>query len=195
MIAASKSPGNGRAIRRIRGIQQHRLAALGQGNSPLIMCARAHPQGVIASHTGQTRRPGAQLRCFGDPAEEKKQPRNSSLSDRCLGKLPSPPRHEENPTCGQRCGARALAMAQSAQLQPHLRTPAGCGARCVALARNMISAAHVRFCHTVHGRNARSCDNAREQLLSGHNLPRHTHSNHSIFTRADRHLARRRGCR
>ena len=37
---------------------------------------------TIAITKGQTRRPGAQQRCFGDPAEEKKQPRNSSLLDR-----------------------------------------------------------------------------------------------------------------
>ena len=42
-----------------------------------------------ATHAkGLTRRPGAHNRCFGDPAEEKKQPRNSSLSDRYKRQTP-----------------------------------------------------------------------------------------------------------
>ena len=36
----------------------------------------------IATAEGQTRRPGTRNWCFGDTAKEKKQPRNSSLSDR-----------------------------------------------------------------------------------------------------------------
>jgi hypothetical protein len=60
--------------------------AASTGRQPRIN-ACAVPRGQIHAHTisiakGLARRPGAYRRCFRDPAEEKKQPRNSLLSDR-----------------------------------------------------------------------------------------------------------------
>jgi hypothetical protein len=56
---------------------------------------------------------------ISDLAEEKRQPRNSSLWYWWKDKLPSPPRHEENPACGQRCGARAQSKPAGAQHTPN----------------------------------------------------------------------------
>ena len=107
--AAGTSPGESRAIRRIQGIRDHPLTARNHGNgfsgreaahrattrrNPRITaCARLHSgttQPPIATAKGQTRRPGAHNWCFGDPAKEKKQPRNSSLSDRSRENSPRP---------------------------------------------------------------------------------------------------------
>ena len=94
--AASRPPGESRAIHRISGSRCHLQTALDHGNNFLhqegatgAAIGRNHesplapglPRGIaapaMAIAKGQTRRPGAQSRCFGDPAEEKKQPRNS----------------------------------------------------------------------------------------------------------------------
>ena len=96
--AANTSPGESRAIWRICGKRCHPQTDLNHGNNfshregatgaairrnresplaPSLPGGNAAPAMAIAK--GQTRRPGAQSRCFGDPAEEKKQPRNSSL--------------------------------------------------------------------------------------------------------------------
>jgi hypothetical protein len=87
-----------RAIQRIQGICAHPQIAHDHGNSwseaahratternlRINACTGLHCGATsppIGSTKGQTRRPGARNWCIGDPAKEKKQPRNSSLSD------------------------------------------------------------------------------------------------------------------
>ena len=41
------------------------------------------------------------------------------------GKLPSPSRHQENPACGRRCGARAASASRASPLPTTLTLPAG----------------------------------------------------------------------
>ena len=74
----------------------------------------------MAIAKGQTRRPGAQSRCFGDPAEEKKQPRNSSLSDRSKANSRRPQGMRRILPATKVRHARAQHAAQSAKQPPDL---------------------------------------------------------------------------
>ena len=99
--AVSASPGDSRAIQRIQGIRACPQIAHDHGSSisgseaahrasternlRINACTRLHCGATpppIATAKGQTRRPGARNRCVGDPAKEKKHPRNSSVWDR-----------------------------------------------------------------------------------------------------------------
>jgi hypothetical protein len=94
-------PGDSRAIQRIQGVRAYPQIAHDHGSSISgseaahratierilrinactgLHCGAAPPPTATAK--GQSRRPGARNRCFGDPAKEKKHPRNSLLSDR-----------------------------------------------------------------------------------------------------------------
>ena len=93
-------PGDSRAIQRIQGISAYPQIAYDHGSSisgseaahkatternlRINACTRLHCGATpppIATAKGQTRRPGARNRCAGDPAKEKKHPRNSSVWD------------------------------------------------------------------------------------------------------------------
>jgi hypothetical protein len=95
-------PGDSRAIQRIQGILAYPQIAHDHGSVSISGSEAAHRATIernlrinactglhcgatpppIATAKGQTRRPGARNRCVGDPAKEKKRPRNSFLSDR-----------------------------------------------------------------------------------------------------------------
>ena len=94
-------PGDSRAIQRIQGVRAYPQIAHDHGSSisgseaahratierilRINACTGLHCGATpppIATAKGQSRRPGARNRCFGDPAKEKKHPRNSLLSDR-----------------------------------------------------------------------------------------------------------------
>jgi len=95
-------PGDSRAIQRIQGIRAYPQIAHDHGSVSISGSEAAHRATIernlrinactglhcgatpppIATAKGQTRRPGARNRCVGDPAKEKKRPRNSFLSDR-----------------------------------------------------------------------------------------------------------------
>jgi hypothetical protein len=89
-----------RAIQRMQGICAHPQIAHDHGNSfsgseaahratternlRINACTGLHCGATpppLGAAKGQTRRPGARNWCIGDPAKEKKQPRNSPLSD------------------------------------------------------------------------------------------------------------------
>ena len=93
-------PGDSRAIQRIQGIRAYPQIAHDHGNNfsgseaahsatternlRINACTGLHCGATpppIGAAKGQTRRPGARNWCIGDPAKEKKQPRNSPLSD------------------------------------------------------------------------------------------------------------------
>ena len=93
-------PGDSRAIQRIQGISVYPQISHDHGsrisgseaahratterNLRINACTRLHCGATpppIGTAKGQTRRPGARNWCIGDPAKEKKEPRNSSLSD------------------------------------------------------------------------------------------------------------------
>jgi hypothetical protein len=99
--SALPPPGGSRAIQRIQGIRAYPQIAHDHGSSisrseaahrattarnlRINACTGLHSgatQPPIATAKGQSRRPGARNRCFGDAAKEKKHPRNSLLSDR-----------------------------------------------------------------------------------------------------------------
>ena len=85
-----------------------------------------HTHTLLPSHTrathakGHTRRPGAHNWCFGDPAKEKKQPRNSSLSDRSRENSPRPQGIRRNPPVGAqvRRARASQARKRAAAAQP-----------------------------------------------------------------------------
>jgi hypothetical protein len=98
--AVSASPGDSGAIQRIQGIRAYPQIAHDHGSSisgseaahtatternlRINACTRLHCGATpppIATAKGQTRRPGARNRSVGDPAKEKKHPRNSSVWD------------------------------------------------------------------------------------------------------------------
>jgi len=96
--SAASAWGERRAIQRMQGIRAHPQLAHDHGNIfsgreaahsatterslRINACTGLHCGATpppIATAKGQTRRPGARNRCAGDPAKEKKHPRNSSV--------------------------------------------------------------------------------------------------------------------
>ena len=141
--AACRSLGRSRASKRIQAIRDHPLAAHSHGNSfsgseaahraaagrnpRITACARLHSSATpppIATAKGQSRRPGARNWCFGDPAKEKKTPRNSSLSDRNRRNSRRPQGMRRTPPVGAQVRrARAKASSQRAAAAPRLTSP------------------------------------------------------------------------
>ena len=133
--AASASPGESRAIQRIHGIRAHPQTAHDHGNSfsgseaahrattehnlRINACTGLHCGATpppIATAKGQTRRPGARNWCFGDPAKKKKQPKNSSISNRSRENSRRPQGMRRTPpVSAQVCTARARTASSQAR--------------------------------------------------------------------------------
>ena len=141
--AACRSLGRSRANQRIQGIRRVPRIALDHGNVVAATEARQRSAAgrysrinASATHTlqpsrprathakGLARRPGAHNRCFGDPAKEKKQPRNSSLSDRKRTNSHRPQGMRRTPPVGTQVRrARATRARKRATAAPRLTPP------------------------------------------------------------------------